>query len=57
VLFRKIDADHPTVLLDEIDAIFGDKTGNTEGIRSLFSPDPPMARVDSAVGTRKQVPF
>jgi Protein of unknown function (DUF3631)/Domain of unknown function (DUF3854) len=37
VLFRKIDADHPTVLLDEIDAIFGDKTGNTEGIRSLFN--------------------
>ena len=37
VLFRKIDADHPTVLLDEIDAIFRDKTGNTEGIRSLFN--------------------
>ncbi len=37
VLFRKIDADHPTVLLDEIDAIFNDKTGNTEGIRSLFN--------------------
>jgi len=37
VLFRKIDADHPTVLLDEIDAIFGDKSGNTEGIRSLFN--------------------
>jgi hypothetical protein len=37
VLFRKIDADHPTVLLDEIDAIFGDKTGNTEGIRSLLN--------------------
>ena len=37
VLFRKIDADHPTVLLDEIDTIFNDKTGNTEGIRSLFN--------------------
>ncbi|MFI5040453.1 MAG: DUF3631 domain-containing protein [Acidimicrobiales bacterium] len=37
VLFRKIEADHPTVLLDEVDAIFGDKTGNTEGIRSLFN--------------------
>lgn len=37
VLFRKIDADHPTLLLDEIDALFGDKTGNTEGIRSLFN--------------------
>jgi hypothetical protein len=37
VLFRKIDKDHPTVLLDEIDAIFGDTAGNTEGIRSLFN--------------------
>ncbi len=37
VLFRKIDADHPTVLLDEIDAIFNDRAGNTEGIRALFN--------------------
>jgi hypothetical protein len=37
VLFRKIDRDHPTVLLDEVDAIFGDKTGSTEGIRSIFN--------------------
>jgi hypothetical protein len=27
------------------------------GWRGFLSPDPPMARVDSAVGTRKQVPF
>jgi hypothetical protein len=37
VLFRKIDADHPTVLLDEIDAIFNDRAGSTEGIRALFN--------------------
>ncbi len=37
VLFRKIDADHPTVLLDEIDAVFGDKSSTTEGIRSIFN--------------------
>lgn len=37
VLFRKIDAGHPTVLLDEIDAIFNDRAGNTEGIRALFN--------------------
>ena len=24
VLFRMIDRDHPTVMLDEVDAIFGD---------------------------------
>jgi hypothetical protein len=36
VLFRKIDLDHPTVLLDEVDAIFVDKSGSTEGIRSVF---------------------
>jgi hypothetical protein len=37
VLFRKIDADHPTVLLDEVDAIFNDRAGNTEAIRALFN--------------------
>jgi hypothetical protein len=37
VLFRKIDRDHPTVLLDEVDAIFNDRSGATEGIRSLFN--------------------
>ena len=37
VLFRKIDRDHPTVLLDEVDAIFGDKSGSTEGVRSIFN--------------------
>ena len=37
VLFRKIDQDHPTVLLDEVDTIFNDKSGSTEGIRSVFN--------------------
>jgi hypothetical protein len=37
VLFRKIDRDHPTVLLDEVDAIFNDKSGSTEGLRSAFN--------------------
>ncbi len=37
VLFRKIDRDHPTVLLDEVDTIFNDKSGATEGIRSVFN--------------------
>jgi hypothetical protein len=37
VLFRKIDNSHPTVLLDEVDTIFNDKSGTTEGIRSVFN--------------------
>lgn len=37
VLFRKIDRDQPTVLLDEVDAIFGDKSASTEGVRSIFN--------------------
>jgi len=37
VLFRKIDRDQPTILLDEVDTIFNDKSGTTEGIRSVFN--------------------
>jgi hypothetical protein len=37
VLYRKIDRDQPTVLLDEVDTIFNDKSGATEGIRSVFN--------------------
>jgi Protein of unknown function (DUF3631) len=38
VVFRKIDADSPTLLLDEADAIFNPKAnGNTEGLRALLN--------------------
>jgi hypothetical protein len=37
VVFRKIEADKPTLLLDEIDAIFKDKNGNTEPLRALLN--------------------
>jgi hypothetical protein len=38
VVFRKIDADQPTLLLDEVDAIFGPKAnGNAEGLRALLN--------------------
>jgi Protein of unknown function (DUF3631) len=37
VVFRKIEADSPTLLLDEIDAIFKDKNGNTEPLRALLN--------------------
>jgi hypothetical protein len=38
VVFRKIHADRPTLLLDEVDAIFNPKTnGATEGLRALLN--------------------
>jgi hypothetical protein len=38
VVFRKIDAHRPTLLLDETDAIFGKKNGeNYEGLRALLN--------------------
>jgi hypothetical protein len=41
VVFRKIDADSPTLLLDEVDAIFSPKAnGTTEGLRALLNAGP-----------------
>ncbi len=37
VLYRKIDAEKPTLLLDEVDAIFGSKSKDYEGLRSLLN--------------------
>jgi Protein of unknown function (DUF3631) len=37
VVFRKIDGDRPTLLLDETDAIFGKKAENHEGLRALLN--------------------
>jgi len=38
VVFRKVDRDRPTLLLDETDAIFGKKNGdNYEGLRALLN--------------------
>jgi Protein of unknown function (DUF3631) len=37
VLFRKIDKAAPTLLLDETDAIFNMKNGNTEPLRALLN--------------------
>jgi Protein of unknown function (DUF3631) len=38
VLFRKLEHDGPTLLLDEVDAVFGPKTGaNHEGLRALLN--------------------
>jgi len=38
VVFRKVDKDRPTLLLDETDAIFGPKAnGNYEGLRALLN--------------------
>jgi hypothetical protein len=38
VVFRKLHADRPTLLLDEVDAIFNPKAGaNAEGLRALLN--------------------
>ena len=37
VLYRRTHRDHPTVLLDEIDAVFKDKSNQFEGIRAFLN--------------------
>jgi len=37
VLFRKIDLHSPTLLLDEVDAIFGKRAEQTEGLRAMLN--------------------
>jgi hypothetical protein len=37
VVYRFVDAEHPTLLLDEVDALFGRARENTEGLRSLLN--------------------
>ena len=37
VLYRKIERDHPTILMDEADTIFSDRAGQYEGIRAVFN--------------------
>jgi antitoxin (DNA-binding transcriptional repressor) of toxin-antitoxin stability system len=37
VVFRKIDAERPTVMLDEVDALFGDRADGREGLRGVLN--------------------
>ena len=37
VLFRKVDKVRPTLLVDEVDAIFGKDSKATEGLRAIFN--------------------
>lgn len=37
VLYRKIQADCPTLLLDEVDGIFGNRVGDHEGLRAVLN--------------------
>lgn len=37
VLYRKIERDHPTILMDEADTVFEDRKGQYEGIRAIFN--------------------
>jgi 5S rRNA maturation endonuclease (ribonuclease M5) len=36
-MFRKIERDHPTLLLDEVDALWGAKADGREGLRALLN--------------------
>jgi hypothetical protein len=57
VVFRKVDKDRPTLLLDETDAIFGPKAnGNYEGLRALLNAGNRRGtNVPRCVGTSQQL--
>jgi Protein of unknown function (DUF3631) len=57
VVFRKIDADTPTLLLDEVDAIFGPKaSSNMEGLRALLNAgNRPGTMVPRCVGPSQEL--
>jgi hypothetical protein len=57
VVFRKIDADTPTLLLDEVDAIFGPKANsNVEGLRALLNAgNRPGTMVPRCVGPSQEL--
>ena len=57
VVFRKIDADTPTLLLDEVDAIFGSKANsNVEGLRALLNAgNRPGTMVPRCVGPSQEL--
>jgi hypothetical protein len=62
VLFRKIERDQPTLLLDEVDAIFkGPPTARTEGLRSMLNAGyrrgATVDRCNSTGNSFKLVPF
>lgn len=55
-MFRKIEADKPTLLLDEIDAIFGSNAERTEPLRAILNAgNRPGAAVARVVGEGHQV--
>jgi hypothetical protein len=57
VVFRKIDVDTPTLLLDEVDAIFGPKANaNFEGLRALLNAgNRPGTLVPRCVGPSQEL--
>lgn len=55
-MFRKIAKDKPTLLLDEIDAIFGSNSERTEPLRAILNAgNRPGATVARCVGENKDV--
>jgi Protein of unknown function (DUF3631)/Domain of unknown function (DUF3854) len=50
-MFRKIDSERPTLLLDEVDALFGAKAEGTEPVRAILNAgNRPGAAVSRVVG-------
>lgn len=55
-MFRKIAAEKPTLMLDEIDAIFGSHTDRTEPLRAILNAgNRPGACVSRCVGEKSEV--
>jgi hypothetical protein len=55
-MFRKIEKDKPTLMLDEVDAIFGTYTERTEGLRSILNAgNRPGAVVTRCDGDKHEV--
>jgi hypothetical protein len=53
-MFRKISKERPTLLMDEIDAVFGSNTERTEPLRALLNAgNRPGASVARCVGERR----
>ncbi|HEU6445317.1 MAG TPA: DUF3631 domain-containing protein [Gaiellaceae bacterium] len=57
VVFRKLHANRPTLLLDEVDAIFNPKSGaNAEGLRAILNAgNEPGTTVPRCVGPSQQL--
>ena len=58
VVYRKIEQDQPTLLLDEVDAIFSNRTGDYEGLRAILNAgNEPDTHVPRCGGANRSASF